>query len=812
MISKFGVLQFRMPISQADRAKIVDPNVAPGDGAIWPVDAVTISGTWPAPLSRGLMIRPVFPGAMRFIASNPLDIPTLAQIEANTTNGRIDDGYLETMQLIGTLVVRIQQSNHLQKMKNGGTIDAIGECPTVALYGPVRLTSQFLRKALLDFGSGMLAGVFYKGLHLVNTGDIDWEPLALANFLGGNYEPILRANEELLKDDAERLPMPELPLASNKFSVSVALGWTRNPKLPPSSANDTDLEIIPTVAFLRHIGSIGIRESINVDPLIIKLFENETDSQPWTDRIAQSLKSIGFGAIGVKLSLEQTLREFQISAASKIVAGKLGVNISEEQLALRQFKDLVAVQNMNPYSGAISGRANQKTRELIAQWAKDGLRCPLLIVAYNASDLDGEEYPLPIASPVHHDLWGRYETRDETLRVFAADFTRLLVGGTLTETSLEQIGSFVFRKSGSSIGGPRSRPPSHIRRIALAEVTPERLVGVSQSDLIQVINSSSEGALRNLASSFKVIRAVSEVECIGYLDQINAYDDAGISYGPCHWAMALAIDNPKGTTELGGLAAYLRYLTIENILPNTDVFLTQGMAAAMTKNASVAAPARKTSAASFVGQLCFIDDRGMPRAMDSNGVMNFVPSWRTFYRWVSIGRRDINIGKATWRMALRRLRRLAAVPIVIESTAEGQAAQTFSIGEAFNSELIMAQLMRWHVKIPGEIVKSNDGKERASQYVVNAYKAAKAETEGVSISSDIFASALIRELRVQLNLFVNRTGGAHAELPGQFDYIEDPDWIKAGAKNDYAYSLDSRLRLLSKQGGSLGVADIQDEP
>lgn len=823
MTANIGPLRFRVPVSAADRADITSPATALGNVIQgWPEDALAITGIWPAPLNRALTVRPIFPGAMRFIADNPFSVPSLDEVRTHVHNGRINDAYLDTVQLQGTLLIRVQQRGHMDEMRRIGTIEPLGESPTAALYGPIRLGSRFLRGALLDFNRGLLAGDFFKVVGNIKPGDLDWEAHALAGFLAGRYEPILRAREALAADDAEQAPMPEIVINANRsFALGVAMGWTRDSREAPASVGDANLEIIPTTAFLRHVAR-HVRENVldadHVDPLISKIFANEDSSKPWVDRLASDLKSMGFGPLDDRLlldQLEQVIREFQIYAARPIAATARTLEISPEQLRLRHFGDLQATANQANYSGPVSGRANQDTRRAIQAWAARGQRCPLLITAYRAADLDANERPQAGAVPVHADLWSRKETTYPTLRMFAADFTRLAPGLPLTEAELELIG-YYSPYPPRSTGGPGTLKPTRGRRVAYAEVTPRRLLGVDEGELLAALSPAAADDARALASTFKVIRAVSECECFGYLDQINAYDDAGISYGPCHWSMAGAIEKPREPTELGGIAAYLRYLSEGNVVPDVDVFAPQGLAAAQPPGRDASAVARVTAGASYINQLCFLDDRRRPRPMGPEGPEAMIPSWRSFYRWVEIGRRHQRIGLATWRMAVRRLHRLSATPIILVPASSGQPAVSVTIGAAFTNEIVMAQLMRWHVKIPGAVVIGSGDKERASADIVKAYKEAAALTSPTSGAA--WAAALIQQLRVRLDAFIVRTGTAHDDLDDHFDAIANAPWVNESTNPPSVsdptrgYTLDPRLRILSGDADSFRLAALSDEP
>lgn len=170
------------------------------------------------------------------------------------------------------------------------------------------------------------------------------------------------------------------------------------------------------------------------------------------------------------------------------------------------------------------------------------------------------------------DLWRRKETEDTRLRMFAADFARLQPGSALDETDLELIGYYGPYTVGNT-GGPVSLKPKPNRRVPYAEFRPGR-VGLNEQQLAAAQQGNPRHAT---ASTFRVIRAVSEIECLGNLDQINAIDDAGISYGPCHWSLAMAKSDASVKTELGGLAAYFHFLEQQASTLGVDVFAPQGL-------------------------------------------------------------------------------------------------------------------------------------------------------------------------------------------------------------------------------------------
>ena len=128
----------------------------------------------------------------------------------------------------------------------------------------------------------------------------------------------------------------------------------------------------------------------------------------------------------------------------------------------------------------------------------------------------------------------------------------------------------------------------------------------------------------------------------------------------------------------------------------------------------------------------------------------------------------------------------------------------------------MAQLLRWHVKSTGDIVTGSNATEKAHARIVKVYKeAAKIATPN---SEPSWAAAIIRQLRVSLDSFIEETGSKHKDLAKHFDEIANPPWIDGEKeppqviRGDHSYSLHPALRLLKKDGGSFLLAPLSGEP
>lgn len=804
----FGPFLFRLPIAPGDRGRIDTLDIADG-GKLpgWPEEALVIKGTLQPRDNRPLMLRPVFPGALQFLTS--ANVPLLNDIQVDA-QGNVTPAGLQACALTGNLYIRIRSGQHLEDMKKLGIIEAIGVAPVWAAYGPVKLGPKFLANTLLGRSNGLYRRpITAADGEKVLPSDPRWEARALHSFLSGSVGPNLLCNTALEEDNSASMEMPELVVDhDNRFALGIAFGWLRDSSKDLSKLDDPNGEIVPSIAFLRHIGK-AVRESVKSlasDSLVNSIFDREYDSKGWEERLRKRLMAMGFGDVGGNMPIEAVVREFQIAASAPVVARAKNSLATDDQLAKRDFRDLIAVHNQALYKGPISGRANQQTRRLIGEWTQHKQRSPLIIAAY--SGLKDANLKVPKNKDAHHaDLWRRKETEDSGLRMFAADFTRLSPGQTLDEDGLELIGHYSPYKR---TGGPGPLEPTPARRVPFAEFRPGR-IGLDEQALAA---AKCNDPLYPAASTFRVIRAVSEIECKGSLDQITAYDDAGISYGPCHWSMATAKDNAANDTELGGLSAYLYYLDKQDAPLGVDVFARQGFRPFLSTEEDALKAARKNSNGAFVWRLGLIDDLGASREMTKDDVLNTIPSWRNFYRWVDIGRRNELIGPPTWTMALRRLHQLMTVPFPSKSLTAFHKKEMAepTLGSVFTSELAVAILMRWHVKRPTDLVKTSEADNKTKKgkgyvrsakcYVVSAYEDAAGGAD--PMNRDAWQDALV-------NALIEKSKHVDEKLTADFKNMTAQSWWN-NTMQSRGHEINRALTRLDTHHGSFVLLEPAPGP
>jgi hypothetical protein len=508
---------------------------------------------------------------------------------------------------------------------------------------------------------------------------------------------------------------------------------------------------------------------------------------------------------------EMAVREFQIYAASKVVAQHDSRSKQQERIfdALKPFLlqdenryiDVATTGDPFPATGAV----NSMTAKLLEFWRDNELRCPVILTAFNVTGNLRDPTRTAQVSPSTSNLWRHDELigKESKVRVFARDFTTdfrrdsdkpivtrvemLEQGATklifdskeislvdlsdatsaeqikqflwpaMVETSndlevigpsggpwdirftgnaesrnqdelgklsasepdkllvtlvpaWEEVGDFVKYKSS---GGPRSHPRVHTLK---SELMPEACTGENE----EKINESADKR-----STYRVIRAVSEAECVGYFDSVNAYDPGVISVGPCHWTFALG--QSGGIAAAGELAGFVAYYRKKDPEEFRKFFTRFGL--------DVNHEWGEDGAKLYSSQLrtysnCWwtrpIEDGSTTPMPQTLAEVNYYRSWHWFYRWVMAGRTMPAYCKAMYDFARIRLRDLLSTPFADEtdlpkhSTDQERVTRPATLGEVFSSEAATALLLRWHINQPGRVLRKGLASSRIRQVIEKA--------------------------------------------------------------------------------------------
>jgi hypothetical protein len=347
-------------------------------------------------------------------------------------------------------------------------------------------------------------------------------------------------------------------------------------------------------------------------------------------------------------------------------------------------------------------------------------------------------------------------------------------------------------------GGPAANPPNHTW--AEGELLPEHLVGVPLASL-----SASQ------RSTYKVVRAVSEVECRGFFDCLNCFDNAIVSQGPCHWTLGLTTSGNVGNGELCGFLAYLHHADSAAFSKAFEFF-----GASIEDDwvhSSGAANGRPLFASGIRTYGSWVtrqqEDSSFQLVPRNTGEAHYYKGWHWVYRFAMAGRTIAGYRRRMWHLARVRIRDILDAPWGTGVTDVGHgtdAARPAKIGDVFTSEKAVAIIFRWHIKYPSNMLQSG----RAAALLRNAYTRGKTTATTLNWNTDpatwtnAHETALIQGLRAG----VTATGESGLQQTVN-NVVNFPTW--AGGANPHGYTLAATIGGLSETRNSFDF-DRSDLP
>lgn len=482
-----------------------------------------------------------------------------------------------------------------------------------------------------------------------------------------------------------------------------------------------------------------------------------------TQRLQRDLHELGFRLVGEPSGTfgrltYWALREFQIYAAMDQVA-------KEDAAQETVYADRLSAvpTGAQRYDGPISGVANAGTRAALEHWLDSRWRCPVVVEAWSMKNRQRH-------GVTNGNLWRHDDLASNAPRMYARDLSGYY-GPAVQGDADDRIVVGDYTKF-SAWGGPRSVPPSHT--VPQGELLPETLLGRPLDQL---------GAAER--STFKVIRAVSEVECLGYFDSVNSYDNAFVSVGPCHWTLGIASgDRNVAEGELCGYLAYLRHADAGAFDKAVGFF-----GARVDENwGTDGAALYNRSQRKYAGWVALQQEDGnFGRVPEREGDGDYFKTWHWFYRFVMAGRGVPGYRRRMWDMARMRLRDLQDLPW----PGGGR------LGDIFTSEKALAMVLRWHIRFPSHVAAGG----RAGNRMTGAVQQARSRQPALGWDgapagwTDAHEAALIDALLAGSQ----QAGGGLPKTIAQVDAW--PAW--AGGSNRRGYTLDPTIGSLSRARGSL---------
>ncbi len=454
----------------------------------------------------------------------------------------------------------------------------------------------------------------------------------------------------------------------------------------------------------------------------------QSGEEGYVKQLKKDLKELGFNLFPGDPSgkfdeiTEWAVREFQVYAKMQKIAVQTREPKYDREQGDRYVDCLAEQNNSDPYEGAIIGEVNSETRRLIDLWKKNKWRCPVIVEAWYYQKNRTEPINLKQALPKENqNIWLPNAVTQEA-RMFVRDFTgRYKIPSQRFDFSryynlskensdlIEKLKQLVVIGAYSKvlIGGPVTYGNNHVWEPE-TEIRPENFI--NSGTTYQTLNETDK-------STYKVVRAVAEVECEGFFDVINAYDDAYISLGPCHWSL--------GKNELGGFLAYFqnkyetefkRLIQFFGACPRTQ-WKQEQLESAATGN-----PVFNPDQRLYNSSVLLIPDNSADKNSDHKKYANknsdnkkyiadYFRTWHWFYRFAMAGREGAgatDFRRSMWEFAVIRIRDILSAPIPKEwgvpDISKGGSTRPAQIGDIYTSEKAVALLLRWHVYRPSQVI------------------------------------------------------------------------------------------------------------
>ncbi len=565
---------------------------------------------------------------------------------------------------------------------------------------------------------------------LANAADVKIDLFNLLRFPKSNINMCARLLRALITRASRWPKMTAATLISNDPAMALGateyqIGATQSPLPPtvgPPAATDAHanafggdvvqqlMRLPPVVLFFTDATSNGasayggfdLQRDDNDDA---KRWEGKVQTAPvpageghYVETLQQDLAELKFAIVGgddggFGPKARWAVREFQIYAGMPNVAVETGSGA-------RYVDQLRQVPNVLPYSGPVSGQLNAATRVALQYWKVSKWRCPVVISA---------EQPANQVFSGKDNIWGFQEVGDYHPDVYARDFTGYY--------GLSPDQAQIIGMENPDHGGPVSmttpypiagdRKPAQ----ALVPVTPDELLGVTAATLHKADTETTKKR-----STYKVVRAIAEVESVGYFDSVNARDSAIISIGMYHWTLGLGkstslVNNGEicsGSMCDGEMCAFLALLKVvepdafARFFGRFGVDIDRGWWSAAGANDGEAF--FNKSLYKYAGWLRVQASDGTFADLErTTAEANYFRNWHWFYRVMMASRQGGAIRRLNWPFTRIRIRDILRLPLRRDDVPGAVPGSECHLGDLFTSEQAIAVVLRAHVNSPRTI-------------------------------------------------------------------------------------------------------------
>lgn len=356
---------------------------------------------------------------------------------------------------------------------------------------------------------------------------------------------------------------------------------------------------------------------------------------------------------------------------------------------------LKSVTNSSVYTGPVSGVVNESTRVAIEYWLNNDYRCPVVIEAWNNTPA-GARTNLAVGG---WNLWAHDSISNDESRVFFRDFTNYY--DYPASRSILEYQVLGYYQPGT-FGGPNTAKKH--------SWSPE-----AEMSILNIYDAPYNVAEVNSAkiSTYRTMRVVAEAECYGRFDVLNAWDNALMSAGPCHWTMGVysaSLAAYEGG-ELPGLIAY-----VKNINPEAfnKAFGKFGLDTVLQWGEPGLYFSGVRTYNTWIKLSTETDFEALPTTKEG---ASYMKTWHWHYRFSMAGRTMSAYRKAMWKLTKLRLSKILEKEIRFRVSGHEVVS---TLGAVFTSEKSVSILLRWHVWRPAWVVTSASLVAPAVQFVVDS--------------------------------------------------------------------------------------------
>ena len=381
--------------------------------------------------------------------------------------------------------------------------------------------------------------------------------------------------------------------------------------------------------------------------------------------------------------------------------------------------DLGPCHNPRRYRGNVHGCLTPETARALARWQSQTVvtpptgsgsapttlccqfYCPVAIEAWHSDQSVTDQIWLQSdlgAADYGATAWARDFSAYYPMPASMTDPTSRDALGLLTRYQPTQNGPYVY--------GPVTSAGSAQYTWNESRVTPTLLTGSPIT--LTGTPPAVPAAQAALASTYRAVAAVAHLECVDYVDNMNGYDAAVISFGLVHWALTTPGYSSPG--ELFALLSYLKSTSPDSYQKYLGVF---GVMPAKDWPAQWDSSQRKyTSSPAICGNLApLTPDNYLP--VTAGPDFERFRDWHWWYRFIMMCRTSADLQHAMWDMARMRILDLLATPwaaavgtsaSIPTAPASTGGTRPAMFGEVFTSEHAVALIYRYHVNKPALVV------------------------------------------------------------------------------------------------------------